>query len=62
MLETLDRNRNIIETDIGTLVFYMNGGLDYDDAWLLTYDQRKRLTEVVQKHYDAANPKKKQIL
>lgn len=35
----------------------MNGGLDYNDAWLLTADQRKSLSKVIEKHYKAMNPK-----
>ena len=31
MLETMERNRNIIDEEISTLVYYMNGGLDYND-------------------------------
>jgi hypothetical protein len=58
MLKVLDTNRSIIETDINTLVYYMNGGLDYNDAWLLTLEQRKRMSQVIQRHFDAMNPKK----
>lgn len=59
----MDRNRNIIETDITTLVFYMSGGLGYDDAWLLTAAQRRTMSKVIEKHYDAVSGKdKKQLL
>lgn len=53
----MDRNRNIINEEVATLVYYMNGGLDYNDAWLLTADQRKSLSKVIEKHYKAMNPK-----
>ena len=62
MLAVLKSNRDIIETDIGNLVYYMNGGLDYNDAWLLTVDQRRNLMNVIQKHFDAVNPKKGSML
>lgn len=62
MLDTLQSNRNIIETDISSLVYYMNGGLDYNDAWLLTLDQRKNFMSVIQKHFNAMNPKKGSML
>ena len=47
MLDTMVNNRDIIETDINYLVYHMNGGLDYDDAWLLTNDQRKRMADMI---------------
>jgi len=62
MLSVLKSNREIIDTDIGNLVYYMNGGLDYNDAWLLTVDQRRSLMTVIQKHFDAMNPKKGSML
>lgn len=58
MIGTMDKNRKVIESDISTLVFYMNGGLDYNDAWLLTNDQRRGMSKIIEKHYDAMNPKK----
>jgi hypothetical protein len=54
----MEKNRRVIEADVNTLVFYMNGGLDYNDAWLLTTDQRRSLGHVVEKHFEAMNPKK----
>lgn len=62
MLDVLETNRSIIESDVNTLVYYMNGGLDYNDAWLLTTDQRKNLMNVIKKHFDAINPKKDNML
>ena len=59
MISIMNKNRNIIETDIASLTFYMKGGLDYNDAFLLTTKQRKQLTVVIEKHYEAMNPNKK---
>jgi hypothetical protein len=60
MLEMMDKNKSIIETDIATLTFYMQGGLDYNDAWMLTAPQRQKMIKVIEKHYEAMNPSKKQ--
>lgn len=63
MLAIMDRNRRVIENDIDTLVYYMNGGLDYNDAWLLTTSQRRSLTKVIEKHYESVSGRgKKQML
>lgn len=58
MLSVLESNRNGIEIDINSLVYYMNGGLDYNDAWLLTLEQRKNMMNVIKRHFEAMNPKK----
>lgn len=55
----MEKNRGLIETDIATLVFYMQGGLDYNDAWMLTANQRKTMSKVIERHYEAMNPNKK---
>jgi len=62
MLDVMNRNVDAIESDVNSLVFHMNGGLDYDDAWLLTLDQRRKMVNMIQKHYDSQNPNKKQQL
>jgi len=58
----MDKNREAIESDITTLVFYMKGGIDYNDAWLLTTDQRKQMAKVIEKHYAAVNGSNKNML
>lgn len=62
MLDVLAKNRLIIEEDVATLVYYMNGGLNYNDAWLLTREQRKIMTHVIERHFKAMNPNAKQQL
>jgi hypothetical protein len=57
MLEILEKNRNIIEEEIATLVYYMNGGLNFSDAYLTTAKQRKIMSKVVEKHFEAMAPK-----
>lgn len=59
-LATMEKNREAIDNDVNTLVFYMNGGLDYDDAWLLTSDQRVNLARVIERHFKTMNPNSKQ--
>lgn len=56
----MNKNVNIIEKDIASLVYYMNGGLNYNDAWLLTHNQRKVMIKVIEDHYKAMNPQKGQ--
>ncbi|CAB4123117.1 hypothetical protein UFOVP29_276 [uncultured Caudovirales phage] len=59
LLKGMESNRKLIETDIASLVFYMQGGITYNDAWLLTMDQRKIMSKVIEKHYASMNPDKK---
>lgn len=53
----MDRNKKIIEEEIATLVYYMNGGLNYNDAWMTTAFQRKTMSKVIEKHFEAMAPK-----
>jgi hypothetical protein len=62
MIATCNTNINLIEQDVNALVFHMQGGLDYDDAFLLTADQRRLMVKMIQKHYDDQNPNKKSQL
>ena len=55
MLEVMNKNRDSIETDINYLVYHMNGGLPYDDAFLLTQDQRQSLAHMLKKLLDPKN-------
>lgn len=57
MLSVMERNKRIIEDEVTTLVYYMNGGLNYNDAWLLTASQRATMSRVIEKHFKAMNPK-----
>ena len=62
MLNAMDRNRKIINDDIASLVYYFQGGLDFNDAWLLTADQRKRMAKIVEKHFENMSGNKNQKL
>jgi hypothetical protein len=60
MLGSMNKNVIAVEKDIASLVYYMNGGLSYNDAWLLTSNQRKIMVKVIEDHYKAMNPTKGQ--
>lgn len=48
----MKRERDNIEKEIATLVYYMNGGLNYVDAWSLSNSQIKSMSDVINKHYE----------
>lgn len=41
-----------IEKEIASLVYYMNGGLSYELAYNLTFDQMRVMTETINTHYE----------
>jgi len=49
----MERDRDNIEKEIAQLVYYMNGGLNYVDAYSLSASQMKFLSETINKHYEA---------
>lgn len=58
MLETMESNRKAITQEVGTLTFYMQGGISFDDAHQLSAEQRKILSKVIEKHYASMSPQK----
>jgi len=55
----MNNNRKAITNELATLSFYMQGGLTFSDAHLLSFEQRQIMSKVVEKHYQAMDPKKK---
>jgi hypothetical protein len=62
LLESMESNRKTVESDIATLTFYMQGGLNYNDAWMLTIEQRQIMSKVIEKHHEAMSPDKKSYM
>lgn len=44
-----------IEKHIGAIAFYMQGGLNYNQAYDLSMEQIENLIEIVQDHYEKIN-------
>ena len=57
MLKTMAHNRKTIEDEIATLVFYMEGGLNYNEAYALTTMQRQGIAKIIEKHYESRSAK-----
>jgi hypothetical protein len=53
----MERNRKAIQQEIATLAFYMQGGLDYNDAFMLSAEQRATMSKIIEKHYEAMSGK-----
>ena len=53
----MERNRKAITKEMVTLSFYMQGGLGFEDAHLLSAEQRLIMSKVIQDHFDAMNGK-----
>lgn len=53
----MERNRRAVEHELGMLCFYMQGGLGFNEAHMLSADQRRMLSKIIEKHYEAMNGK-----
>jgi hypothetical protein len=51
----LEKSRKLIESEVASLVYYMNGGLGFVDAYNLSIEQMNVLTETISKHYERQN-------
>ena len=55
MLRGMNQDANRIERDIANIVFYLNGGLNYTDAYALSTQQLKTLSDTVNDHFEKQN-------
>lgn len=51
----MEKDRKKIQQDLAMLVFYMQGGLDFKDAYLLSNEQIEILITTVHDHYERQN-------
>ena len=52
MLRDMERDVERIETDIAQVVYYMNGGLSYTDAWSFSSQQLLKLSQTISNHFE----------
>lgn len=55
MLGSMNREADAIEKDIARVVFYMNGGINFTDAYSLSSNQLRVLSDTVSEHYEKQN-------
>jgi glutamate formiminotransferase len=55
MLRSLNRECKEIEKEIAGVVYYMNGGLNFVDAYELSMDQLNVLSETIKNHFEKQN-------
>lgn len=58
MLDTMEKNIKIIHNDVASLVFYMQGGLNINDAYNLSITQRKIMAKIIEKEDERLRGKK----
>lgn len=49
------QERTAIEKELAVLVYYMQGGLSYPDAYNLNIEQMKHLSDAITDHYEKQN-------
>jgi hypothetical protein len=55
LLRSMKQDVEATERDIAQLVFYLNGGLNFVDAYELTTSDLNRLSKVVSDHFEKQN-------
>ena len=51
LLGSMEAERKNIQKHVGIIVYYMQGGLNYTDAWSLSMDELGVLSDVFKEHY-----------
>lgn len=55
MLGSMNRETSAIERDVANVVFYMNGGVNFTDAYSLSSSQLQTLTDTIKEHFEKQN-------
>lgn len=53
----MEQNRRMLHQECATLAFYMQGGININDAYLLSIEQRSIMSSVIEKHHEAMSGK-----
>jgi len=51
-LDRMDRESRALKEDLLTLCWYMRGGITYDDAMLLSHNERKLIGKLIDKNLE----------
>ena len=51
-LEKMDRESKALKQEILKFTWYMRGGLSYDDAIMLSYEDRKIISEIIKENLE----------
>jgi hypothetical protein len=51
LLGSMQSERKHIQKHVGIIVYYMQGGLNYTDAWRLSMEELAVLADVFKEHY-----------
>ena len=52
LLEGLDKDAKAIKKDLLTMCWFMRGSISFDDANLLSYDDRKFISELIKSNLE----------
>ena len=51
-LEKLDKEAKAIKKDLLTMCWFMRGSITYDDAMVLSYDDRKTINDIIESNLE----------
>jgi len=52
LLGSMDREAKSIEKEISSLIYYMNGGLSYSEAYTCSMEQLNIMSDVIKIHFE----------
>lgn len=54
MLNTFDKESKALKKDLLTICWYMRGSISYDDAVMLSYDDRVIINKIIESNLETA--------
>lgn len=60
MIRDLGRESDALKKSVAELVVHLGGGIDYDQAWAISYEDRELLVRALNKKTREENPNAKE--
>lgn len=54
MLDNFDKESKALKKDLLTLCWYMRGSISYEDAVMLSYDDRRIINKIIESNLETA--------
>lgn len=62
LIESFEKESNAIREQITDICYFMKGGISWNDAWGLSFEDREVIVKIINKREKEKNPNAKEYL
>lgn len=62
LIKTFVRETNALKEQIADICLYMNGGIEWNTAWGISFEDREMIIKAINKKLKAQNPNAKEYM